>query len=277
MSRLLIAIIGCIIALAGCDLQPRSLDENGEVLAVVGGRSLYSSELDKIIHPAVSREDSAALASSYINKWVREQLMMQEATKAFSSDVEIERLVADYREKLIKFNFEDKIIEERFDTSLTADQLSNFYEVQKEQFVLAEPIFRCIFVKIPNDKKGLRSFYRDWRRNKDEETAKYIAENASEKALDEKRWYNWADIEKWNEEFTLSRARKEIDQHVTDGDAEYFLRIKEYKEERSISPQSYINEQLKQMILHKRKLKIIEDYKTELYERAITNNRVQIR
>ena len=43
-----------------------------------------------------------------------------------------------------------------------------------------------------------------------------------------------------------------------------------------ISPLEYIRPQLNRMYLHKRKQKVIENYKQELYEKALNNNIIKI-
>lgn len=265
--------------MCSCDRlsQRNNLDDTGIVIATVDGRYLYAAELENVIHPAVSREDSAGLANSYINQWIRDQLLMTEASNQLSSDLEIERLVDDYREKLIKFNFENKILEERYDTIVTDAQLSHFYDENKEQFVLAEPIYQIQYAEVPNSAKRISTFYRNWRRNNKEEISKYLKENATISHLEDETWHDWKDILQYSDRFSESRATRIDDQHVSDGDLEYFLKITGRKEARDIAPQSYVRAQLIHMILHNRKKDIIEDYKTELYNKAIRDNKIQTR
>lgn len=270
-------ILVLLVAASSCKKNDESFQKDSTIVAMVNNRKLYMSELDNIIHPAISQKDSTALANSYIDQWVRDQLLMQEASKFFSTDFEIEKLVDDYREKLIKFNFEEKIIAERFDTLVTDNELSEFYEKNKEQFVLNQPLFRCYYAKVPDTAKKIDNFYRSWRKNDTEVVDEYLSKNSIEWALDEKRWYTWPQIENWSDQFSLSSAKSAVDQHISDGDFEYFLKVLEYRAEKEISPLPFIKDQLVQMILHKRKQNIIEGYKTELYDKAIQADQIKLK
>ena len=48
-------------------------------VAQVGDRMLYASSVSEIIPINSSREDSILLAKDYINKWVKEELLIQKA------------------------------------------------------------------------------------------------------------------------------------------------------------------------------------------------------
>ena len=270
-------ILVLLVTGSACKQNDESFQKDSAIVAMVNNRKLYVSELDNIIHPSISRKDSTALANSYIDQWVRDQLLMQEASKFFSTDFEIEKLVDDYREKLIKFNFEEMIIAERFDTLVNDIELSEFYEKNKEQFVLNQPLFRCYFAKVPDTAKKIDNFYRSWRKDETEVVDEYLSKNSIERALDEKRWYTWPQIENWSDQFSFSSAKSAVDQHISDGDFEYFLKVLEYRAEKEISPLPFIKDQLVQMILHKRKQNIIEGYKTELYDKAIQADQIKLK
>ena len=258
-------------------MEKQGTSEKDDIIATVGGRVLLAAELANIIHPAINKKDSTSLANSYIDQWVHDQLMMQEASKYFSSDSEIDKLVADYRQKLIKFNLEEKIINERFDTTVTQKELEIFYDQNKERFVLNQPLFRCNFAKLPDTAKKLDEFYRNWRKNDSLAVHTYLSKNAIDQALDEKRWYTWPQIEEWSEDFSLNMAKNQSDQHISKGDYEYFLKVKEYRAENEISPLPFIKNQMIQMILHKRKQDIIEDFKKELYNKALETNQIKVK
>ena len=63
---------------------------------------------------------------------------------------------------------------------------------------------------------------------------------------------------------------------ISDQNYQYFLKVIESRDEGEISPLSYVEERLRQMMLHQRKQIIIEEYKQELYERALNNNVIKI-
>ena len=157
MSFLLLLLYGCI--------SDNTQDVDRPVIAEVNGRKLYADELENLIHPSVNPYDSTGMANAYIDQWIKNQLMMSEASKFFTSDFEIERLVRDYREKLIVINLEEKVLQERYDTLIRNEDLFEFYEEYKEQFILARPIFQIQFASLESDHPDYRIFRNAWRNN----------------------------------------------------------------------------------------------------------------
>lgn len=270
-------VFGLIILGSLACAPPKDAEENqSEILVTLDNRILYANELNNIIHPSANQKDSTALANAYIDQWIHDQLLMKEATKYFSSDFEIEKLVDDYREKLIKFNFENKIINERFDTIVTTKELERFYDLNKERFVLNRAIIRCLFGKISRKQKDLDKFNKLWRQDDIAEIKTYLDKYAEDKKVDEGQWYTWDEVQEWKEDWNLNRTKSGMNQRYKDAEYEYFLKVIEYRDEKEISPLPFVSKQLIQMILHQRKQDIIENYKSELYNKALEKNQIKI-
>lgn len=271
---LIFSYSSAILLMVSCQKNRNTSNETHKiVVAQVDNTKLYQSELNTVIHPSINRSDSTALADAYIDQWVRDQLIMKEAAKYSSQDGEIEKLVRDYRQKLIRFNFENKIISERFDTIVSDKEMTEFYEKRKEQFVLKEALFLIDLVKVPTSTKKLSTIYTNWSNDR---PLLNVSIDSTFQALVEKRWYTWAQIEQITQKFNKTKAQRPSSQRIKEGEYEYFLKVIEYRGSKDISPLPYISEQLKQMILHQRKLELLESYKSELYNQAIEDNLIKI-
>lgn len=266
-----------IVVLLSCQQKGDvATTEVKQIVAQVANTKLFESELNTVIHPSINKADSAALANAYIDQWVRDQLLMKEASRFSSSDPDLEKLVTDYRQKLIRFNHENKVISERFDTLVTNEQMARFYEERKEQFVLREPLYYIDLLRLPSGVKDLNKLYAQWKKEELKDIKQILVKDSLDQALIEKRWYTWAQIEQYTSKFKKSRANGPSDHRIKDGDYECFLKVREFRDQKEISPLPFIFEQLKQMILHQRKLELIESYKNELYEKAIENDLIKI-
>lgn len=263
--------------MVSCQNEAPIIRLNDVVIASVDNRTLYQSELNNVIHPNISKQDSIALAGAYIDKWVRDQLMAREAAKSFSSDIEIETLVDDYREKLLRFNLEEKIIETRFDTTITKSELNDFYESIKEQFQLSEGLYRCIYAKFDPNVAAFKAFSKEWKEDKNDGAVASIAmAYAEEHHLDTLQWVNQTIVDKWHDGWSQSRINRKLNQRQSDGKYEFFLKIVDHMDNGAVSPLEYIRPQLIKMLLHKRKQNIIEEYKQELFEKALNNNNIKL-
>lgn len=259
-----------------CKPQEPVPTDQGRVLAVVGDQSLYDKDVSHLIHPNTKNQDSVSLATAYIDQWLRDELMTREAAKYFTSDAEIDRLVEDYQAKLLKFNLEEKILKERYDTLVSQEELASFYEQMKEQFILKENVYRCIYVKIEKGTEGLKDFANKWKKEEFAPIKSFAGAFATESHMDTAQWKSWSDLDGWYGKWSTSRINQKIKQRQNDFEYEYFLKIVDSVDKGGFSPLEYVRPQLYRMFLHKRKQEIIENYKQELYEKALNNNIIKI-
>ena len=56
----------------------------------------------------------------------------------------------------------------------------------------------------------------------------------------------------------------------------YFLKILDIRDKKEIAPLPYIREQAKRVILHQRKLALLEEIKEDLYQRATSRDNIKI-
>ena len=93
-------IITALCFILGCKKNTPVLNEEDSIVARVHDRILSLSTLNQVIHSNTKPEDSTAMANAYVEQWTRDQLVMQEASRLFSADTEVERLVNNYKESL---------------------------------------------------------------------------------------------------------------------------------------------------------------------------------
>lgn len=262
-----------ILLFIACD---QSNQDDGKieskVVATVGSRKLLQSDIDQVIHPNTTPQDSVALASMYIDQWVRDQLMTREASKYFSSDFEIEKLVDDYREKLLKFNLEERVVAMRFDTVISEIQLNEFYLEMKDQFILDRTLYRCIFAEFEKGTAGLPDFIKDWNAENDLNVFSFAAAFSNHSHLDSTQWVSDDNLEAWSSKWSSRKLITGAQQRQNNRESEFFLKIVEKVDKGQPSPLEYIKDRLVQMLLHRRKQEILEQYKQDLYEDALERN-----
>ena len=262
-------IVSCIWS---CTQQDRSDDLTDLIVAKVYNTTLHQSELDAVIHPSVTQTDSIALAKAYIDQWIKDQVLMEEASNYFIDRSNIDRLVDDYRKKLIKFEYENKIISEQFDTIVNKIELTSFYESIKEQFLLRESVYNVQLAELNNEVSDLKDLYKEW---KNDNPAAVFA-IASRSVSDTTVWMTWPEINKWSDKFSERKATEGSSQQIATDNSEIFLKVRERRAPMDYSPLPFVRVQLKQMILHKRKLKLLELKKDELYKEALEADEIKI-
>ena len=157
----LLVIISCGL-ISACNLQ--SSVEGEEVVARAFDQYLYKSDVENVVTGALSGEDSTRYVKSYIDSWVKEQLMLNKAMLNLKQEEEadIELKLEDYRASLSIYAYEKELIKQQLDTAISRDDILEFYEPNKKNFRLRENIIRMIFIKVNKpitDIRELRELY----------------------------------------------------------------------------------------------------------------------
>lgn len=273
-SLFLISIIG------SCQSTGEQLGED-PILVKVHNKSLHLSELDGMFPERTTKEDSTTIINAYISRWIRETLLLHEAERNIPGDLNIDKLVRDYRASLIRHNYEQILVEELLDSTITQAELTNFYEKNKEQYQLETPIVRCYFIKVPLPLKEGGELRRLWNSSKEEDFEKlvmYCNRYAEAHLLEDSVWYKVEDIALEMPPGTLTTGNVSSKREFTqrDDNYQYYFKAFELKNRKDIAPLSYIEDQARKVILRNRKIKLLEDKKEEIYDLEMRRNNIEI-
>lgn len=266
-----------IQALSACSKQ--QAEKTGDIpLARVFNKTLYLSDMEGMFPPDA---DSALIINSYIERWIREALLLHEAERNIPSDLNIDKLVRDYRASLVRHSYEQFLVEQLLDSTVTQQELQAFYENNKEQYQLETPIMRCFFIKMPRPVYQIDELRRLWNSERPEDYAglvKYCSEFAESHLLEDSTWHKVEDIAAELPAGLLSADNPGGKREITlrDDQYEYFLRILELKNRQEIAPFSYIEEQARRFILRSRIDKLLEEKKNDMYDIEIRKGNVEI-
>lgn len=135
-----------------------SLMHEGEVVANVGSRKLYSVEIESYIPKGMSPDDSLKLAQQFIRNWTIERLYEQVAEKELSKAAQdVSKELEDYRRSLLKYRYEQSYVNQRLDTTITDKQIGDYYDSHQAQLKLKAPILRARYVKVYKDSPNLQT------------------------------------------------------------------------------------------------------------------------
>ncbi|MBV6428192.1 MAG: hypothetical protein KIPDCIKN_02718 [Haliscomenobacter sp.] len=257
--------------------------ENGanRLLAKAYGKELRISEMEGMFPPETSGEDSLLIINAYVQRWIRETLLLHEAERNLPKDLNIDKLVLDYRASLIKNNYEQVLVEQLLDSTITKEELQEFYERNKDQYQLETPIVRCYFIKVPSSAPEQDSLNRWWNNPNERNLVRlnrYCDRYAVAHILNDSTWHRVDELASAMPEGTLSvdniDSRREFRQ--SDDSFQYFFRLLELRNSREIAPLAYIESQARKFILHVRKTKLLEQKREDLYEVAMRRKEVQL-
>lgn len=251
------------------------------ILAEVYDQKLTLSEVKPLLINITSPEDSASQVRNHVEAWVRETLLLHEAERNIPGDVNIDKLVQDYRASLLISNYENVLLKSLLDTVVTAAELASYYERNKKQYQLETTILRCHLVKLRKTVEEKDVFQKLWRSDRpDDKTAllQYCKSHATDYLLNDNTWYRQPEIERFLPPGVLVRQNMSSGRQLkfTDKEFEYHLRILESVPDKEIAPLSYVSEQVRRYILHKRKIDLLEKIKADIYAREIDGVNIKI-
>lgn len=262
--------------------QPQQVPGNEGVLVELNGRKLYKSELVPLIPRNSSVADSTLLAESYIRNWVIEGLMLDVAERNLGNDEEqqIARLVKDYRNSLLQYRYQEKLVREKLSGEIRPDDMQRYYEENKEKFVLDKNLIKGLFLKIPVNApniKEMESWYKSDSEASVEKIEKYSVQYA---AIYEYFYDKWVDFDEVMDNIpehisnpsAFLKNNKSL--QVQDSLYYYFLNIKEYLPVGSVAPYDYAVPEIKDILINRRKLEFLKNFENELYHDALKKGQV---
>ena len=263
--------------LASCTPAEKQMEETDVELAKVFSKKLFLSGLEGMVPEGATPEDSTKIINAEVERWTRETLLMLEAEKNIPADLNIDELVRDYRMSLVRHNYEQFLVETQLDSVISAQEISNYYEKNKEQYQLQSSIVRCFLIKVPKSAPNLDQLRSWWRSTNKEDIKKmkdYATQNASFYMLEENTWYQQSDLKTQLPKVSNLNPAQDLNQ--SDENYFYFLQVFEKKSNNQLAPLSYIEDQIKKVILHKRKMVLLDQRKEELYDRETSKKNVKI-
>jgi len=258
---------------------------NKDVIARVYDKEFYKENINNIIPKGTSAKDSVNILKSYLNNWVRQELILHRAESNISDKSvydEIDKQLEDYKSSLITYAYERELVRQKLDTIVTDKEIEKYYNENQDNFTLKDNIIRVLYLKLrKKDSKFdlVKSWYKSENGADRALLEKYCKQSALNYFLDDNTWLLFDDLLKEipiktydKEQFLKNNRYIEIQ----DSTGVYLVNIKGFKIKDSLSPLSFEKDNIKSMILNKRKLELIGQMEDNTYQEALKNNDFEI-
>lgn len=278
--RIVFMFLAFVVLLGACKgSQPA---DTTDVLVSVKGRTLNRSEVNKLIPRGISSADSLLLAESFTKKWVKDVLVYDVALRNLGDEKEeVDKLVEEYRRSLVRYRYQERLVEEKLKTDIRESDKLNYYEENQKKFILDKGLIKGLFLKIPVDAPGLTDV-KKWYKSTDvaslEKIEKYSVQNAT---IYEYFYDKWVDFDEVMDNIPIHvsnpnaflKANKYVE--VADSSYCYLLNIKEYLPSGSVEPYDYASPHVTEMLVNQRKVEFLKKIEDELYNDAIRSGDVE--
>jgi hypothetical protein len=266
----------------GCN-QITSNENMGRPIARVHDRILYEKDLIGIVGENNSHNDSIVVINNYVNTWVRQTLMLYQAENNLPAEnTAIERQLENYRRSLLIFAYEQEFVAQKLDTTVADSTILNFYIVNQEGFKLKNDIAKVSYFRISKNTPKIDSA-KIWFKSNDAidliRLDNYCLKYSSHFALEDTSWRSPHEVMR-SMSTTLGllpeSLRKNYFYEFEDGDFLIFLQLFDLKTKGDYSPLSFERNNIRQMILNKRKLTLLKSLESDLYNQALKKGNFEI-
>jgi len=263
--------------LVSCSKE-KSTDSNRAV-AKVHDSYLYVSDLEGIVPPKISKDDSIIIVRNYINNWIKKQLMVRKAEINLSNESKnIQKEIDDYRSSLLIFRYKQELIRQKIDTIVTENEVKNYYNQFSGNFILNQNILKATIIKVSNqapDIQNLKQWFRSDDKNTQLKVDEYCYQYATKYHSFNEQWIKFSDL--LNEvplndvnEDQLLKYQKFIE--TSDSTYYYLVKINDYALKSDVQPIDYAELKIKSIVLNKRKFTFLEEIENNIYNDALDRN-----
>ncbi len=270
---------------SSCSLFTNKSDSGEEQpLARVFDQYLYHSEIATLVKPGTPSKDSTAIVDNYIDNWVRTHLVLRIAEDNLSDEKkDVERQIENYRQSLIIYLYEKELVRQKLDTLVSEAEIADYYQNARENFFeLKTNIAQLSYLKLNKEAPKLDSV-RYWLNSEDpiyhSKLEDYCHQYAINYYVNDSNWLLVSEITPeipipYNDlERILKRKRFE---EFRDTAYIYMLKVKDFRVKESLAPLSYVRDDIKKIIINKRKLFFLKDLYEKVYDDALGKSYFEI-
>ena len=279
----IIAIFTVVLPILSSCRAISSFLTNDEIVAQVGQEKLYRSEIDEVVPKGLSPEDSVRLASRYINSWASEHVYLKVAQEQLSkSEMDVSKELEDYRRSLLKYRYEQLYVNERLDTTVTQDDIEEYYNANQSKFILSRPVVKARYLNIDSESPSLKQI----RKRMSSQDANDLMEADSlafSSALKFTTWNDsWIDMAILAREYAadytdlLEKMEKGWIESVDTVGYMKLAYISEIIQKGKVAPVEYSAERIKDIIISERKHTLIHSLEQDLLDDARENGQFVI-
>ena len=268
--------------LSGCGYLSKTSPGDMEV-AKVGDKLLLRKELAAVLPRGITKPDSINQSKFYIQRWVRQELMLKQAEENLTEDQkDVQRELDEYRTSLIIHRYQQQLINQKLDTAIASSDIRKFYNEHPEKFVLEQNIVKAIYIEVPKKEAKLDQL-KHWLNASDDksrmELEKYSFQYATKFDYFNEQWIDFSQIRsRMPISFTSSDAilRRNSFIESTDDNKYYLAAIKDYRLIGDKAPFEFVKGRITNLILNTRKMEFIEELQKNIYQKGKSANQFKI-
>jgi hypothetical protein len=239
--------------------------------------------VESVIPDHIIAEDSILLAEDYIQKWIRTELLVKKAQENLTiAQRDVSRELEEYRNSLIIYRYQKELMAEKMDTSVSMNEITDYYNKHRETFPLNTDLMKAVYMKIPlqvSHPEQARVFCETPSRESLREMQSFCSRYAVDYKFYTDQWIEasavFRDIPGVPvdlESLIISNASWE----TRDSHYYYLVCIYSHRMKGDFAPLEYVRENIKNLIINDRKTAFLKKIEDDVYTEGVRNNKFKI-
>ena len=276
MNQKLFLLIIIITTFTSCSYIEQYIKERESegIIASVGDNFLYKEDIEHIVPQGTSSSDSALIVEAYIQRWATNILTLKNAERNVSNQQEINKMVEEYRQRLMIHNYQQEMVSEKVKLP-TETEAKQFYESNKELFLLEDAVIKGAIIKVPNNIKtdNIQRKFKNLNENI-ADIEKYALQYATDYVLFTEYWRLVGDV--INTETSKLKINKIGYYEEKDSLHLMLINVTEYLPQGEVAPFEMIKEDVQTMLYNQHKMDYLNNFEKEMFEYGVRHNQIKI-
>lgn len=279
-----IVLITCsfVFILSAC--SDYNNNANRETVAQVGEKYLYADQIPVNSGNGMTREDSISISRNFIDRWIRNELILLKAEENLSKEyqMEIESKLEETRANLMIYQYEQQMMLQKMDTLVTETEIREYYDSHLQNFNLQRNILKALFLKLPLEAPNIdraKAWYRSDEQNDIQSLESYAYQFAEKFDDFGENWISMNFLLRElpgnisNESYFL---RTNQYYETSDSSYHYLVNIRDFRLKGSVAPLEYVRNDIKTIILNNRKIGFLQELENGIYNEGIKDNSFRV-
>ncbi|MDD4108681.1 MAG: hypothetical protein PHH93_08175, partial [Prolixibacteraceae bacterium] len=192
------------------------------------------------------------------------------------------RELEEYRNSLIIYRYKNELLAQRMDTSVTEEQIFDYYLNNTDNFKLKSNIVKAIFIKIPHEfavPEQLKTMCSNTSEEGIMELRDFCHQYAKGYEIFNDRWVDF-DVVAKNIPQPIDNQERFLQRNdiieLNDSIYYYLVAIQDYKIRNDQAPLDYVTGDIKNLILNHRKIEFLKELENNVYAEGVSKNNFKI-
>ena len=244
---------------------------------------LYRSDIERNFESFASEEDSLIKVGDFINNWARQKLLYEKSLINLPQNKisELTHLVDAYQNSLFINAYREFVLKSTMDALTTQSLIGTYYEENKRNFLLKEPIYRLRYISFPLDNVDRREITRRFKIF-DPEDVKFLDSLSfqfSNYFLSDSIWLNQIEVRDrlgYLDQQQQDRFLKSPNYYeVKDSLALYLYQLAGRVDRGNVAPISYVENTIRDIVFNQRKLEFLRSFDIDILQDAIKTKKFE--